>query len=236
MDVTCIIKTFERPHICQRLVDSILSKYKDMLILVADDSKEPSEFPGATTFTMPFDSGLSAGRNFLLRKVKTKYFVLLDDDWIFTDKTKLEEFVQIFQGSNLDILAGIIKGEKRSKHFYGTIQKQGHVLRTRVKPYSRGQQFTRCDYTHNFFIAEVATILKYPWDEELKLNEHMEFFLRVKGKLKVAYTNLVQISEKGFRGGTYGKFRARNFFALAMKKHGIRVFHNQHGNTFTYDS
>lgn len=39
-------------------------------------------------FDLEKDCGLSAGRNFLLNKVQTKYFVLADDDFVF-DKNKL---------------------------------------------------------------------------------------------------------------------------------------------------
>ena len=248
MDITCVIKTFERPEVCQRAVDSIRSRYPDIPILVADDSEKPSDYEGVTkTFHMPFDSGLSAGRNLLVRNVKTKYFVLLDDDWIFIDDpnngkhfgTDLERFLKIFESSDLDILGGIVKGENGRSHFYGTIEKNGPVLNTTMKRIDKGKPFTRCDFTHNFFIAKTEVILKYLWDEELKLNEHMEFFLRLKvdgkGSVKVGFTWDVHVLEKRIKSEKYKKFRKRNFFKLAMRKHGIKIFHNHHGNTLHFD-
>ena len=225
-NVTCIIKTFERPHICQRLVNSIKAKYPQMKILVADDSKVPQEYKGATTFKMDFDSGLSAGRNLLVNNVETKYFVLLDDDWIFDKDTKIEEFVKIHKTTNVDIIAGVIKG---AQHFYGNLRREDHKLFMTGQPYKQGSCFTRCDYTHNFFLAETEVIKNYPWDDELKLSEHLDFFLRVKGNLNVAYTNKVKVSEKQYRKGTYGRFRSRNFFKKAMLKNGITWFKNFKG-------
>lgn len=235
MNLSCVIKTFERPKICQRLIDSIRKFYSDIPIIVADDSMNPTTYDGAQTYWMAFDSGLSAGRNFLVQKAETEYVVILDDDWIFTEGTKLEEFVRILTSSDLDILAGLIRDQRkdRIKQFYGSISCIPPLLVTSAIPYEGGD-FTRCDFTHNFFIAARETLVRFRWDEDLKLSEHLEFFIRVQGYLSVGYTNRVLIDERSFRGGDYGKFRSRNFFADAMKKHGISRFVNHRGEVHEF--
>lgn len=51
-------------------------------------------------YNLEKDCGLSAGRNFLLNKIQTKYFVLADDDFVFDQKTNLERAVQILEEKN----------------------------------------------------------------------------------------------------------------------------------------
>lgn len=231
-DVTAIIKTFERPHIAQRLIDSIRVKYPTLPVLIADDSKEPTCFKGATTYHLPFDSGLSAGRNLLVKHVNTKYSLLLDDDWIFDSDTNIGNLVQILDFGDLDIIAGIIKN---AQHFYGTLSRENDILYMKTKPLEKDSLYTLCDYTHNFFLALTETLLFNPWDNELKLSEHLDFFLRLKNKAKVAFTDKAMISEKQFKEGVYSEYRNRNFFRLAMKKNGIREFHNFKGEIYYFD-
>ena len=40
------------------------------------------------------DMGISLGRNLALKMVKTKYFLLVDDDHVFNDKTNLDKVNQ----------------------------------------------------------------------------------------------------------------------------------------------
>ncbi len=65
------------------LIKSIKKFYPSLHNIVADDSKSPVHRPDVEYHVLPFDSGLSKGRNFLVKKVKTSYFLLLDDDFCF---------------------------------------------------------------------------------------------------------------------------------------------------------
>ena len=77
-DLTIIIKTFERPHAVKRLFDSIRIFYSDLPIIIADDSRNPITSLGdAKIITLPYNVGLSKGRNSLIDIVQTKYFLLL---------------------------------------------------------------------------------------------------------------------------------------------------------------
>ncbi len=81
-NLTAIIKTFERPRILRRLVSSIRRLYPDLKVIVADDSRSPVPVDGVTTIELPYNTGLTAGRNAALREVVTPYFLLLDDDFV----------------------------------------------------------------------------------------------------------------------------------------------------------
>ena len=58
-----------------------------------------------------FDTGVSKGRNILINNVKTKYFVLCDDDFIFTKQTNL-----LHMKEQLDILGGTCLYAIRVEH------------------------------------------------------------------------------------------------------------------------
>ena len=61
--LTALVKTFERPRILRRLVASIKRLYPALRIVVVDDSRVPTRLAGVTTVTLPYDSGIAAGRN-----------------------------------------------------------------------------------------------------------------------------------------------------------------------------
>ena len=93
-EVTIIIKTLDRCDCLINLLDSIFKKYPKIRVLVGDDSEISSKEKvmkkfgeyNLKYFDLEKDCGLSAGRNFLLNKVQTKYFVLADDDFVFDKK------------------------------------------------------------------------------------------------------------------------------------------------------
>src|SRR5206468_3533420 len=88
-ELTALVKTFERPPILRRLVSSIKRLYPALRVVIVDDSRKPSRLPGTETIVMPYDSGISAGRNEGLKHVTTPYVLVLDDDFIFFRRTRL---------------------------------------------------------------------------------------------------------------------------------------------------
>ena len=58
------------------------------------------------------DMGISLGRNLALKMVKTKYFLLVDDDHVFNDKTNLDKVNQsdsIMKGISFLVSAKYLK-------------------------------------------------------------------------------------------------------------------------------
>lgn len=105
--LTITIKTFERPLALRRLVESIQQFYPRVRIVVVDDSAEQLQLDGVTTITMPFDSGVSAGRQRALEAVETRYVMVLDDDYIFTRRSGLVPCLRYLQRNEaVDIVGG----------------------------------------------------------------------------------------------------------------------------------
>lgn len=182
--ITAIIKTFERPHCCIKLIDSIREYYPDMHIVVADDSQMPHIIDDVEYCVLPFDSGLSYGRNFLVRKVKTKYLLLLDDDYVFSSQTDLSIPFNILENNKeIDLVGG--RWHKNS-YIAGTLEyENGDIIHYYNKHRSILNGYKIYDRTQNFFVAKTDVIKNNPWDNDLKVNEHTDFFYRNKGKITI---------------------------------------------------
>lgn len=221
-DVSILIKTLERP---QQLINQLYSiqKYKFKgPILIADDSKAPygnkiiTLFPdlNITYIDLPFDTGTAEGRNIMLEKTNTPFFVLCDDDFIFEPRTRLPLMRKMLIENNLDLLGGVfrqynLKSRKQrikfnlSKWFLkfnilipstnifeysANFDLDGNICRMKKMIYQ--EPFTRCDMTHNFFIARTDKVKAFGgWNPILKGGEHQNFFIRAKlNGLKIATT------------------------------------------------
>jgi len=215
-EVTIIIKTFERPHCLIRLMYSINHWAPSVPVMIADDSHVSSRqcildnfrFNVLKYIELPFDSGLSAGRNELLKHVRTKYFLLCDDDFIFDGRTRLGEMLRLLRHHDVDLLGGecfdvaplewpIIKERfhhlhlswlarlpdrwhGRPRKFSGKFETgdDGRVLMVNC---SEKKVFFRCDYVVNFFMARTEVVQGLGgWNPALKLGEHEDFFLHCK--------------------------------------------------------
>lgn len=110
--VTFVAKTMGRTQCVLELLQSLKARYPDVTVLVADDGEkqitlDTSEWSGVQYFPMPVDAGLSASRNFLVDNVHTELFVLLDDDFVFTDDTQIERLLALMDAHpELDIVSG----------------------------------------------------------------------------------------------------------------------------------
>jgi hypothetical protein len=95
------------------------------------------------------------------------------------------------------------------------------------------EPITHCDLVANFFVARTTAVRDRlnGWDNELKVSEHVEFFLRAKQRgLRVAYAPSVSVNHGHQTSTDYRRFRERRseFMAKWFCKHDIdRVFmHN----------
>lgn len=52
--------------------------------------------------------GWFAGRNLAVSQVATKYVLWVDDDFIFTENTKLEKMVDILEKTTLDLVSAAV--------------------------------------------------------------------------------------------------------------------------------
>lgn len=187
-ELTLLIKTFERPYAVKRLVKSIRRRYPSIKIVVVDDSREPISLDDVTMIILPYDSGASAGRNAALEQIKTRYFMLLDDDFVFSRRQKLGALLaEIERYPDIDVLGGrVIDLPLYIVHDFQDMPMQSADNAT----IPVGTQFGDnrvVKKTTNFFIARTESIKRVRWNESLKTEEHSEFFKRAFGKITTAF-------------------------------------------------
>ncbi|XP_074990041.1 beta-1,4 N-acetylgalactosaminyltransferase 1 isoform X3 [Calonectris borealis] len=194
--VTIATKTFLRYEKLRGLIASIRRFYPSVTIVVADDSQhpEPLQGPHLEHYLMPFGKGWFAGRNLAVSQVTTKYVLWVDDDFIFTPRTRLEKLVDVLERTSLDLVGGAV----REITGYTTTYRQrlsvrgggagGDCLRTRPGFHHRLAGFPACVVTDgvvNFFLARTDKVRQVGFDPRLRRVAHLEFFIDGLGVLHV---------------------------------------------------
>jgi glycosyltransferase involved in cell wall biosynthesis len=188
--ITILIKTFRRPDCCRRLIESIRKHYPNIKIIVAIDDDSGDNFD-AEMLVLPFDTGLSAGRNRLVDKCETPYCVIIDDDCIFTENTNLDGVLQELKERDLDIIQFDIPDDTRgSGTFHGIYEVTKTINDNDTLVVKNEDRDGLYDYVANIFMAKTDSLRKCRWHEELKLGEHEAYFRRHKGKMKIGKTNI----------------------------------------------
>ncbi|KAG8452548.1 hypothetical protein GDO86_004365 [Hymenochirus boettgeri] len=194
--VTIATKTFLRYDKLQNLIDSIRKFYPTVTIIIADDSENPQkvEGPFIEHYIMPFGKGWFAGRNLAISQVTTKYVLWVDDDFIFSPRTKIERMVDVLERTTLDLVGGAVR---EITGYYTTYRqkisvfpggKEGDCLMTRQGYHHTINGFPNCVVTDgvvNFFLARTDKILQAGFDPRLSRIGHLEFFIDGLGILHV---------------------------------------------------
>lgn len=229
--VTAIIVTFNRNDQLKNLLRSLKKYYPDMHAIVVDNGDGKNKYRTYNKryvdyHKIPFDSGLSYSRNYALDLVKTEYFLLLDDDFIFTERTDVKKLLRVAQ-KGFDVVGGAVEGLE----YNGILRKNDNVLEYIKADYGTFDGFPIYDMVLNFFIARTDSIRDIRWDNELKLAEHTDFFLRAQGKLKITFLPDVIVEHDHQKSPEYLVYRrrARMFMDLFMRKHGIDRIKNFSG-------
>lgn len=227
-DVTCLIKTFERPGALRRLLKSLRVYYPDIGVIVADDSSRPyPEVPeefGAMPLVLDHDTGLSGGRNAMVDACETPYFVLLDDDFEFSEHTRLELLYPWVTSGIFDLIGAATVQGGQLIHYEGWLAVEGDYLMCRHQRHDGSP--LRCDIVLNFFLAKTSVVRYIRWDDELIMGEHLEFFLRCQeAKARVGYhpgvsIRHVVVSNPDYDSKRYSK--ATECRARWMEKRGFK--------------
>ena len=180
--------------------------YPEVKIIVADDSKKVIANELADEYYhLSYDVGVSAGRNFLISKVETKYAMFIDDDTLFIEESRLEKAMKILEENQIiNMVAGAIKGSD----FYGTMEiVNGDLIRSRRKHRSIIKGHKIYDFDIQLFICRTDFIKRNMWNPELKTVEHMEFFWRIKDNLVLTRVPDMYFKNTSIRNKEYSKLR-----------------------------
>ncbi len=222
--ITAVIKTFERPKKIAGLVNSIKRLYPNLKIIVVDDSKQPDELADVETIILPYDSGVSAGRNAGLSAVSTKYMLCLDDDFVFNRKTDLlKVYKSLEENPGIDILAGeVIYLPLRIVHNYSKTP----VFPTGEKPLHEPGSLLGGYPVHlkvpNFYMGRTDKVRLVGWDEQLKRLDHADFFSRAVGVLTA-------VQDKSFKVLHYPTYFNKTYMERKNdNRHDTLVLHHKY--------
>nr|XP_015286601.1 PREDICTED: beta-1,4 N-acetylgalactosaminyltransferase 1 isoform X2 [Macaca fascicularis] len=195
--VTIATKTFLRYDRLRALITSIRRFYPTVTVVIADDSDKPERVSGPYVehYLMPFGKGWFAGRNLAVSQVTTKYVLWVDDDFVFTARTRLERLVDVLERTPLDLVGGAV----REISGFATTYRQllsvepgapglGNCLRQRRGFHHELVGFPGCVVTDgvvNFFLARTDKVREVGFDPRLSRVAHLEFFLDGLGSLRV---------------------------------------------------
>ncbi|XP_067397204.1 beta-1,4 N-acetylgalactosaminyltransferase 2 isoform X1 [Emydura macquarii macquarii] len=199
--VTITVKAFLRYHKLRRLIKSIRQYYPDIKIIVADDSNitEKIEEENVEHYIMPFGKGWFAGRNLAISQVTTKYYLWVDDDFLFTERTKIEKLVDVLEGTNLDVVGGSVNGNTYRFQLLYQERDDSGCLHLRFGSFHKLEGFPNCVITSgvvNFFLAHTDTSRHASYDPKLQRIAHPEFFMDGLGILLVGSCNDVTIGHQ----------------------------------------
>uniref|UniRef100_A0A8C1JRZ8 Beta-1,4 N-acetylgalactosaminyltransferase 2-like n=1 Tax=Cyprinus carpio TaxID=7962 RepID=A0A8C1JRZ8_CYPCA len=214
--VTVLIKAFLRYKELNVLINSIRQNYPKIKIIVADDSLNPEKVVGDNIehYIMPPAQGWFAGRNLAVSQVTTKYFLWVDDDFVFLNETRIESFVNIMEAvPELDVVGGQVEGNQfafQLQYEEGNSEEGGCITRV-SRTHAPLPGFDGCffaDGVVNYFLGRTEAVRRVGFDPFLKRVAHTEFFVDGLGDLLVATC-------KGFRIGhqkhgptnKYGSYR-----------------------------
>ncbi|KAF3816811.1 hypothetical protein GH733_014159 [Mirounga leonina] len=177
--VTIATKTFLRPHKLMTMLRSIREYYPDLIVIVADDSKEPLKINDnhVEYYTMPFGKGWFAGRNLAISQVTTKYVLWVDDDFLFNNNTKIEVLVDVLEKTELDVVGGSVLGNVFQFKLLLEKSQNGDCLHRRPGSFRPLDGFPRCVVTSgvvNFFLAHTERLQRVGFDPRLQRVAHSD--------------------------------------------------------------
>ena len=248
--ITVITKTARRPQLVLRMVESLraVEKYRDIAVVAFDDGGEEyssevmekiAEFPNLEyVIGDEKDIGISLGRNLALKRVKTKYFMLLDDDNLINNLSDLELLVEILDTTDASLVGGAYKynrdfagflnfgfhssGKRALFASYGSCKKKKDII-------PNFPSCVRCELTANAFMAKTRDIIDVGgWSDELKVMEHKDLFLRLKAEgKKVVYCPKFKVLNRK----PEKELQTEGYWLLRRKREGhMRVLFNNRWN------
>ncbi|XP_029690063.1 beta-1,4 N-acetylgalactosaminyltransferase 1a isoform X2 [Takifugu rubripes] len=245
--VTIATKTFLRYEKLNDLINSIRKYYSTVTIVIADDNEHPKPVrgPHIEHYIMPFGKGWFAGRNLAVSQVTTKYILWVDDDFIFTENTKLEKMVDILEKTTLDLVGGAVReATGYTATFRHTISveeggEEGDCLHIRNGYHHYIEGFPSCvvaDAIINFFMGRTDRVREVGFDPKLARQGHLEFFVDALGSLHIGSCSDIIVNHaskiklpwtKTDSQKAYEKFRYTSSKSTSSLHNGIYYFKNR---------
>lgn len=223
-----VVTTFLRDDLLRRCIDSIREFYPTVPVFVGDNGHEAaakSEYlkgQKCRYFHLPFDLGVSGVRNATLKLIppEYEYLYIVEDDCVFTEKTRLSRLRDVLDDDPAIGLCGqtLFLKTGKEQRYEGRVycENRVHHIEKVANPAWRttpgGTTYTTYDLILNVFLMRRQVWLDNPWDDQFKTAlEHCDFFmgLQKNTRWKVAYTPDASLKHLPEAPGNYNEYRAR---------------------------
>lgn len=194
-DVTVVIVAFDRYEPLKACLRSLRKCYPDISVILADNGKMSITRVLARRFNcehldLPYDCGANLARKRGQDAVKTPYWVIGEDDFVFTKDTRLENFARILDNDGqVDLVGGLaIRGNRLGT--IGSMFTIDRKIRTFYRDPVRDPEFRQvgpisyflCDFTRMFFMARRE--IPIDWEEKEYIGSGTHVSIQLKNFLK----------------------------------------------------
>lgn len=135
-----------------------------------------------------FDAGLGRSRNYIVKQVKEPYVFWMDNDTLITEQTDFKKAIKILEEHKEIGFVGMQEyDDKELNHYEVDLSIKNKLvvyLDAHNNPKNITSEYLKCDMTVNVVMARREVFNDVLWDEDMKLAEHLDFFLSVKYKTK----------------------------------------------------
>jgi len=240
--IAIIYTTFLREQLAERTVKSIIDNWCDNFTLLIADQRfqykhswwnEAVEMRHAEYAALPFDCGVSAARNFLVKRAwqrQIKYCLVTADSIEFVPETvqKIDRAEQFLKTHRQVGIIGFDLKDRVPWEFYMDINDRAFVLTKNPAMYTdpaTGLTIKECDICRQFFLAKTEALLQVQWDDALKTADHEDFFWRYKqAGYSVRWTADIVGNYIDYKPAEYLKYRKRmysEFRKILQKKYNL---------------
>jgi hypothetical protein len=168
-------------------------------------------------YDLEYDCGISKARNELIQKVNLwgiEYTLLTADSITFDESMKGLQFVTSSMGLLGYDLCGLNLNNRIPWEAELTLKQNEAFELDFIDPKEKEKHdFVDCSIVRNFWITKTETLLHVPYDNDLVMCEHEDFFWRMQicGKVICCTNYCSGTYNKGENTPEYDKIRATNF-------------------------
>ena len=171
------------------IADDSLDKYKEQNLKIINNFKEKFS-ADIKVIDMPFDSGLSRGRNEIVENCETQYIMIMDDSRTFSSELPVANMINFLEeNEDYHLFFGVINSRPgKHRKYAGIFDEVSDDDTIRIKLaepkiikhlVTGGKLFENLEETNigvNVFVARTECLKKVKWNNELKVGEHELFF------------------------------------------------------------
>lgn len=247
LPVDFLVTTIIRPKCIRRLLDSINKWQPGAKITVADQNEEKHDFYNEydvnQVLDLDYDVGLAKARNRMVEETEEPYVLIMDDDFIFDKRTKIETFLKIIKSDpKIGVVGGITERNGDTWDFTHRWKVDDDTI-YQVDDEDNWEQIngTKCKETGsviNFALMRREIFEDVKWDERFKIGgEHSDFYLQLKKTdWKVYFTPEVRCQTQRDNDKEYSRMRKRKeFFKKFLEKYDVKRMINTYGLVKEWD-